>query len=428
MRRMTRLQPHRRSVLALIALAPAAAMAREGTERLQAGIDAAARAGRPYLLPPETQVSGTLRLPDGAHLVGTRGRTRLVLAGNAPLVEVARGARVRIEGVALDGGGRPGGRDRGLIQAADATEVTVDGCEITRFGGNGLHLERSAGRLAGNRIGGIGRSGVFVLDSRGLAIEGNTVDHCGENGISVWRSAKGDDGTIVRANRIGDIRADAGGTGEYGNGVAVFRAGGVIVEGNQIRRCRYSAVRCNSTSNVIVQANNCRDFGETALYVEFAFDGAVVANNIVDTAWEGIQVTNFADHGGRMATVTGNVMRNFRAGQHIGDGHKGGGRGIFVEGDVAVTGNLIDRAERIGLQLGWGPSLRDAVATGNVIRDTELGVVVSVAPGAGTATLSGNAISGVRSMAVVGMEWTKIATDDLLKPGAKPHPRVRIIG
>jgi uncharacterized secreted repeat protein (TIGR03808 family) len=420
--------PHRRSVLALLALAPAAALAREGTERLQAGIDAAARAGRPYVLPPETLVSGTLRLPDGAHLVGTRGRTRLALAGDAPLIEIAKGARVRLEGIAFDGAGRPGTREGGLVQATDVAGLAMEACEIVRFGGNGLHLERCAGRVAQTRIADIGRSGLFALDSRGLSIDGNTVERCGENGVSVWRSAKGDDATIVRANRIHDIRADAGGTGQYGNGVAVFRAGGVIVEGNQIRRCRYTAIRCNATSNVIVQANSCRDFGETALYVEFAFDGAVVANNLVDTAWEGLQVTNFADHGGRIATVSGNVFRNLKAGPHIGDGHRAGGRGIFVEGDVAVTGNIVDGAERIGLQLGWGPSLRDVVATGNVIRDTEMGVVVSVAPGAGTATLSGNVISGARRMAVVGMEWTRIATEDLLKPGAKAHPRVRVVG
>lgn len=401
-------------------------MAQSGTAGLQAEIDAATRAGRPVRLPAATVATGTLRLPDGAHLVGVRGRTRLALTGDGPLLEAARGARVTLEDIALDGAGRPGGRERGLVQFADIAEVSVTGCEIVRFGGNGLHLERCGGRIRDNRLAEAGRSGLFALDSRGLIVEGNGVERCGENGISLWRSAKGDDGSIIRGNRIADIRADAGGTGQYGNGVAVFRAGGVIVDGNQIRRCRYTAVRCNSTSDVVVSNNVCREFGETALYVEFAFDGAVIAGNLVDGAWEGLQVTNFADHGGRLASVTGNLFRNLRAGPHIGDGHKAGGRGIFVEGDVTVTGNVIDRAERIALQLGWGPSLRDVTATGNLIRDTEIGIVVSVAPGAGAANIVGNSISGARRMAVAGMEWTKIATEDLGKPGAAPHPRVRL--
>jgi uncharacterized secreted repeat protein (TIGR03808 family) len=423
---MRLLRPDRRSVLALFALTPAAALAREGTERLQADIDAATKLGRPCQLPAETVLTGTLRLPDGAHLIGN-SRSRLLLAGNAPLIEVARGASVRLEGVTLDGGSRAGGRERGLLHATDAKDLIVESCEITRFGGNGLHLERSAGRISNTRIAEMGRSGLFALDSRGLVIEGNTVSRCGENGLSVWRSAKGDDGTVLRANRISDIRADAGGTGQYGNGIAVFRAGGVIVEGNQIRRCRYTAVRCNSTSNVIVQGNNCQGFGETALYVEFAFDGAVVANNIVQDAWEGLQVTNFADHGGRLATVSGNVFRDLKAGPHIGDGSAGGGRGVFVEGDCAVTGNVIDRAARIGLQLGWGPSLRDVVASGNLVRDTEIGIAVSVAPGAGQAQITGNRISEARRFAIVGMEWTKVATGDLSKAGSR-HERVIVSG
>ncbi len=148
----------------------------------------------------------------------------------------------------------------------------------------------------------------------------------GENGLMVWRSAKGDDGTILRANRISDIRADAGGTGEYGNAIAVFRAGGVIVEGNQIRRAAYTAVRNNSGSNVTVANNNIAGCGEVALYAEFAFDGAVIAGNIVDGARTGIEVTNFADHGGRMAAVTGNLIRNIKASPHPGDGRAGGGQ------------------------------------------------------------------------------------------------------
>ncbi len=242
----------------------------------------------------------------------------------------------------------------------------------------------------------------------------------------VWRSAKGDDGTILRANRISDIRADAGGTGEYGNAIAVFRAGGVVVEGNLIRRVAYTAVRNNSGSNVTVANNNIAGCGEVALYAEFAFDGAVIAGNIVDGARTGIEVTNFADHGGRMAAVNGNLIRNIGASPHPGDGRAGGGQGIFVEGDASVAGNVVDRTDKSGLQLGWGPSLRDVTATGNVIRDCPVGVEISVAPGAGQATLVGNSISGARNGAIVGMRWQEKATGDLARTGAKDWPTIRL--
>ena len=39
------------------------------------------------------------------------------------------------------------------------------------------------------------------------------------------------------------------------------------------------------------------------------FEGAMIANNIVDTAAMGVSVTNF-NEGGRLAVVQGNVIRN----------------------------------------------------------------------------------------------------------------------
>jgi uncharacterized secreted repeat protein (TIGR03808 family) len=242
----------------------------------------------------------------------------------------------------------------------------------------------------------------------------------------VWRSAKGDDGTIIRANRILDTRNTAGGSGEFGNAIGLYRAGGVVVEGNVIRRAAYTAVRNNGGSNVTVSHNNIAGCGEVALYSEFAFDGTVISGNVVDGAWVGIEVTNFADHGGRLVSVTGNLIRNIRTGKHASDGSPGGGKGIFVEGDAAITGNVVERAERCGLQLGWGPSLRDVTVTGNTLRDCGNGVEISVAPGAGRATLVGNTIAAAKRHSVVGMQWTKEATGDLLKDGARDWPNIRL--
>ncbi len=421
---------HRRAILGLIGaglahpVVPAAASG--DARRIQREIEEATARGRPWQVPAGLTVSGRINLPDGAHLVGARGRSRILLAGEGPLFSAERVQRVTLQGVVFDGGGARAGRDRGLLQFRDVPDLRIEDCGIERYGGNGLLLDRCGGRISGNALRDLGRGALFAFDSRGLAIEGNVIDRVGENGVMVWRSAKGDDGTIVRANRISDIRADAGGTGEYGNAIAVYRAGGVTVEGNLIRRAAYTAVRNNSGSNVTVANNNIAGCGEVALYAEFAFDGAVIAGNIVDGARSGIQVTNFADHGGRMATVSGNLIRNLRSGPHPGDGRPGGGDGIFVEGDVAVTGNVLDRCEKIGLQLGWGESLRDVIATGNVIRDSAVGIVVSVAPGAGQALISGNMIAGAKNGAIVGMRWHERATGDLARTGAKDWPMIRL--
>jgi len=46
----------------------------------------------------------------------------------------------------------------------------------------------------------------------------------------------------------------------------------VIVRGNRIRNCAFSAVRGNTASNIQIVGNACSDIGEVALYSEFGFE------------------------------------------------------------------------------------------------------------------------------------------------------------
>jgi hypothetical protein len=49
-----------------------------------------------------------------------------------------------------------------------------------------------------------------------------------------------------------------------------------------------------------------------------------------------------------------------------------------------------------------------------------------VAPGAGSASIVGNTISGSRRHAVVGMQWLKTTTGDLAVTGTKDWPNIRL--
>ena len=92
---------------------------------------------------------------------------------------------------------------------------------------------------------------------------------------------------------------------------------------------------------------------------------------------------------------------------------RGFGIGIAVEADTAVSGNVIENAPLFGLNLGWGPYLRNVVATGNVIRKAGAGIAVSVVEGVGTALITDNIIDGVERHAIVGHRWVDIVTGDL---------------
>ena len=220
-----------------------------------------------------------------------------------------------------------------------------------------MRLRGCGGWIERNGICNVAAGGVFSTDAAGLVIADNRVERCGDNGIQIWRSTRGDDATRVSGNRVSDIRNVSGGTGQYGNGISIFRAGGVVVAGNTIRRCAYTAVRNNGGAGVVISGNTCADLGETAIFAEFEFEGCVIADNSIDGAVCGVQMVNFADHGGRAAVCSGNVIRNLKPSQGH-SGHEFGYEcGVKVEADATVGGNVIEGAAWVGVLVGWGASL-----------------------------------------------------------------------
>ena len=386
---------------------------------LQDAIDRAAGARVPLALGPGVYRAGDLRLPAGTHIVGVRGATRIVLTRGPSLISANHVDDVALTGLTLDGAGLPLPERHGLVHFTDGRGVRILDCDILASGRHGVVLEGIEGEIIGSTIVGAEDAAIFSVDARGLRLVGNTIREAGNNGILVWRTAPGDDGTLVLDNRVEDIAARAGGSGQNGNGVNVFRAGNVMVRGNRIRGAAFSGVRGNAAANLQILGNTCTDLGEVALYAEYSFEGAVIANNIVDGAALGVVVTNFRE-GGRLAVVQGNVIRNLVAHRPAGtDPHDAAGIGIGVEADTAVTGNVIENALSAGIALGWGEYLRDVTVTGNVVRGVDVGIAVSVVPGAGSAVIADNLISGARRGAILGMDRRTPVTGELATDGAR---------
>jgi uncharacterized secreted repeat protein (TIGR03808 family) len=396
------------------------------TRNLQRAIDEAGRAQVPLALPPGIYRTGMLRLQNGTQLVGVRGATRLVFNGGASMLQGEGAGSVGITGITLDGGGIPLPTRRGLIHCLGGRDIRIIDCEITGSGGAGIWFEQVSGDVSGNSITSTASTAIVSFDAQGLIVSRNTIQGTNDNGIEILRTALGDDGTLVADNRIEDIKAGPGGSGQYGNAINAFRAGNVIVRGNHIRNCDYSAVRGNSASNIQISGNSVTDVREVALYSEFSFEGAVIANNTVDGAAFGVSVCNF-NEGGRIAVVQGNIIRNLRPKRPIGTApDDDAGVGIYVEADSSVTGNVIENAPSFGIMAGWGKYLRDVVISGNVIRKAFAGIGVSVASGAGTALINANVISETPRGAVVGLDHTRPVTSDLSADGAQRFAQVVI--
>ena len=398
------------------------------TRALQRAIDETARTGTPLALAPGIYRTGQLRLSSGTHLVGARGATRLLPTQGESLLSGTGAEHVTLRGLVLDGAGRPLPERRGLVQLESCKAVKIADCTIAGSGRNGIVCIAVAGEVSDSTIAQTADAGLFAVDSAGLLLARNRIDRAGNNGIQVWRSMAGEDGTLIIDNRLENIGNRSGGSGQYGNAINVFRAGNVIVRGNRINNCAFSAVRGNAASNLQIEGNSVSNTREVALYVEFAFEGAVIANNSVDLAAVGISVTNF-NEGGRLAVVQGNIIRNLLPRRPAGtDPGDAAGVGISVEADTAVTGNVIENAPTAGMMLGWGHYLRDVAVTGNVVRKADIGIAVSVAPGAGTVLIANNVISETVRGSIVGMSGANPVTEDLSRTGADQYAHITLNG
>jgi uncharacterized secreted repeat protein (TIGR03808 family) len=401
--------------------------AEDQAKAFQHAVEYAAAARAVLHLTPGFYRAGGLRLPPYAAIAGVPGATRIVMSAGPSIMTATGSDHVSISGLVLDGGDIPIPQRRGVIHLAQGRFARITDCEIVNAGSHGITLVGIEGEVTGNTIS-AADAAIFSLDARGLRIAGNTVRGAGNGGILVWRTEAGDDGTFVVDNRIEGISNKAGGSGEYGNAVNVFRADNVMVRGNRIRNAAFSAVRGNKASNLQILGNTCTGLGEVALYAEFGFEGAVIANNIIDGAAVGVSVTNF-NQGGRLAVVQGNLIRNLVGRRPAGtDPNDYAGIGIGVEADTLVSGNVVENAPHVGIAAGWGPYLRDVAISANVVRGADYGITVSVAPGAGSAVIADNLISEVRQGAIVGMEWKKPVTGDLSKDGATRYAQLSIGG
>ena len=391
-------------------------------------LDQAAIDNKPVFLPPGNYVISNIKLPPRTRLMGVPGASRLVYSGAGHCLMGENAEHIEISGITVDGINRKiEDYAEGLIRISNARHLVIENCEIIGSAGTGIYVDRSAGRIERNLISGAaGACAIYAVENHEMLIGSNNIKDCTNGGILVHRWHQAEDGTIVTNNHISRIGAGNGGTGQWGNGINVFRANSVQISNNQITDCKFSAIRSNGGSNVQILGNSCRRSGETAIYSEFEFVGAVISNNLVDTCARGISIVNFLQ-GGRMGVCSNNIVRNVTLSVNY-EGEANDGSGISVEADTTVTGNVIENSPDFGLALGWGPYLRDVVATSNIIRGSNVGIYVSVVEGSKSTVIANNVISQFKRGAIVGYRWSEPQTKDLAGKSSSGYDHLRIEG
>lgn len=387
------------------------------SKALQKALDDAMDRGGSVILPPGRYIAAGLTINRPVILAGTPGQTVLAGTKDRPILSIGNTEDVVLNGIGFEGGGD-------TQVEADSAALRIDNCSFQKGPGSGLSMENCSGRIAGNRFGHIEETALFSNNSKGLEISGNHVHDIGDNGIQVWTSTSREDGSIVTNNRVERVAARSGGTGQNGNGINIFRAGNVLVSSNRITDCAFSAIRNNSGWNCQIIGNSVSRMGEVAIYVEFAFQGAVVSNNLIENVSMGISITNF-DVEGRLAVCSNNIVRNATGGGSLPDR---AACGIHAEADTAITGNVVENAREVGISLGWGRYGRNLSATGNIIRACGKGVTVSLNPATGPALIANNIISGSTIAAIMGMDHDEAVTGDLGLAGSDVPSRLTLAG
>jgi len=396
-----------------------------GTDQSEALADAlqqAASEGRVlHLAAGRYRVAG-VSLPPGAQISGVPGRSILELAAGEVILEGSVDG-VRLSGLSFEGPGGTVDSTDGLVIFEKCNDFAVLDCRFTGAPAQGIGLYQASGRVRDCRFRACFAAAIGAYDCAGLAIETNDITDCANLGVFLGRGTPDNDGSVIRGNRIARIGWALGGSGEVGNGINLYRCGNVVVADNVIEACAFSAIRLNATRDCVVSGNTCRASGEVAVFSEFGFAGSVIEGNVIDGAATGISITNL-DEGGRLATCSGNVVRNIRP--HSDTNPDTTPVGIHVEADTAVTGNVIDAVPGEAMILGWGPYLSNVSATGNVISRSKIGIGVSVVEGTGAVLVASNVIEASAG-GIVGMEWYDMTVPDLVAVAAD-HPNAKIAG
>lgn len=394
------------------------------TADIAAQLRAAARNGGAVRLPPGEIALTGLELPDGATLIGAPGRTVLKLTGLGPLLFGNMARKITLESLILDGGRGIVAKSQGLLDFTDVVSLSISGCVIRRSPANGVNLSRCGGVFAQNTVENVVDAGYHSLDGLGVDIDDNHVRECGDNGVMVWTNEAGRyEGSRIRNNLIEDIRNRSGGNGPYGNGVSIYGAGSVRVERNRIYRCAYTAVRNAAGHGVDVIGNDCKTFGERAMYAEFGAKNAVFRDNRIEDCGAGIGVAN-SDRGTDGAMVSGNTIIRMK------ESHPDSDFGpemlwltaVEAEKNAQVIGNTIVGPGWIGIAMGgWRENVR---VEGNSISGVDYGITFATGDGVGDGYILRNRFHDIRKGAIVARAGYEFLPGDLAKPGSKSYPRL----
>ncbi len=419
-------------------------------ESLQGAIDLAVAAGKRLYLLPGTYEASELVVSGPVEIAATAGTAILAPAGAFGLnldIRPAGGAAT-IEGVVLRGLKFSGGRKpflRGtprpldpfldklpnfnaMVTAERAVGLVIDSCIFVGSASGALALWQCRNaRVTGNRFE-ANSLAIHAHNGFGSLFADNRIEASDNYGVYLSQWPFADDFSVVRDNVISGTRARQGatpgrfgGSGPYGNAIVANGSAHLTVAGNSCYDQDFSGIRLAGCSHFVVSDNHVVKSGETAVMIEcptgkpgpangFRYEGGVIANNVVSDAAGGISVTNVW-FGGRRVIVSGNEVktitrRTIATTDPDYPAYTPHAVGIWAEGDVVVSANLIEDCDGAGVFLDASPIAESArrivvSAIGNTIKNCLYGVGFEAKFSQCATLIESNMIEGARKGALM---------------------------
>ncbi len=407
--------------LALVHQSIFEARAAKQANSLQTLIDKAVAGNGVVSLPAGEFVTSTLLIDMTVKFEGVPGRTVLISKDGAAILDIKNSDNVVLSGITFDSnsinldgkaGGAGGTSDEDpkfQVLAFQCADILVENCIFRKTQTTGLGLDACTGRVIGNQFYEIDQAAILAgrfngqYEQRGLEISGNHIHNIGNNGIVIEHSGaqSENDGSIISNNHIDGVRSGSG-NGQHGNGIYVFASDNVIVSNNRISNTEYSGIRNTSSKHVQINGNSISRSSEVAIFVEFAFEAALVNGNIVDESFRGIELSGGDGILGFNGICSNNIVRhtnrktvNVGAGKHI-------GINVTAINTIAI-GNIVETVGENEFGPGIGILIQDWSAShshalrDNMIKDAPYGIGVILGEGATVISVSGNTISGSQS-------------------------------
>ena len=328
------------------------------------------------------------------------------------LVSAEHADAVSLTGLTLDGGGQPLPRRRGLVHLARREHAAH-----RRLRGRlapAAMASRSSNATAPSRHHDRRRRRQRAVLHR-QPRPGHSPTSSAAPAMAASASGKATSATTAASSPTTASRtrgARAGGTGQNGNAINVFRAGDVIVRGNisatrLFRGARQCRLQHPDRRQQLRRAGRSRDLFRVRVR------DAVIADNVVDGAEIGISVTNF-NEGGRLAHLRGNIVRNLaraaRTGRRTKPASASASRPTPPSPATSSSRRALPASAPAGANIcATSPSPAMWCATPASASRSRSRPAPAMPPS--PATLSPARKRG----AIVGMEWAKAVTGDLAK-------------